>query len=104
MTERKNIMEIDIAKLKRMQMLHVTFVLIDLRSPAQFSEGHLSNAFNIPHGEFLKKLPTTVPKKDTPIVVYDEDGDKASDLIVAAEALGYLNIVNLEGGFRAAKN
>jgi phage shock protein E len=102
MTERKNIMEIGIDKLKRMQMLHVAFVLIDLRSPAQFNEGHLHNAFNISAAEFLKKLPSTVPKKDTPIVVYDDDGIASGDLVVAAEGLGYLNIVNLEGGFKGA--
>lgn len=96
-------MEIDIAKLKRMQMLHVAFVLIDLRSPAQFNEGHLHNAFNIPSKEFLKKLPSTVPKKDTPIVVYDDDGVGSVDLVLEAEGLGYLNIVNLEGGFKGAR-
>lgn len=96
-------MEIDFDKLKRMQMLHVAFVLIDLRSPALFNEGHLNNAFNVPSSEFLKKLPSTVPKKDTPIVVYDEDGIAAVDLVIAAEGLGYLNIVNLEGGFKSTK-
>ena len=104
MTTRKNIMEIDIAKLKRMQMLHVAFVLIDLRSPALFNEGHIDGAFNIPQNEFLNKLPKIVPKKDTPIVVYDENGILAAEAVEVAEKLGYLNIVNLEGGVKGSKS
>jgi phage shock protein E len=92
-------MEITADKLKRMQMLHVAFILIDLRSAEMFGEGHITGAFNIPHDQFLKELPNTVPKKDTPLVVYDEDGKGAIDLVIAAENLGYINIVNLEGGY-----
>lgn len=95
-------MEIDIEKLKRMQSLHVAFILIDLRSPSLYAEGHLKGSLNIPHAEFLKKLPAVVPKKDTPIVVYDQDGIAAPDLVTRAEGMGYLNVVHLEGGYKSS--
>lgn len=96
-------MEIDVSKLKRMQTLHVAFLLIDLREEVAFREGHIRGAFNIPKAEFLKRVGREVPKKDTPIVVYSEDGTGVEDILNPAENGGYINIVNLEGGFTDVK-
>lgn len=92
-------MEIDVEKLKRMQMLHVAFVLIDIRTQDQFDKGHIKGAVNIPSNDFLNVLPSRYSQKETAIVIYDEDGNLSPDLVTKAEKLGYLNIVYLEGGF-----
>jgi rhodanese-related sulfurtransferase len=96
-----DIFEIDADKLKRMLMLHVRFILFDLRSPESYAQGHIQTALNLPASEFLEKLPQMVPQKDIPIVIYDGDGSSSIALADSATKSGYLNIVNLEGGYRA---
>jgi phage shock protein E len=93
------IIEIDAEKLKRMLALHVAFYLVDLRSPEEYSSGHIKGALNIPADEFLTKIEKTVPAKDTPVVVYDTDGEGSARLVLEAEKMGYVNIVNLEKGY-----
>src|SRR5690242_1791782 len=99
MSSRSDILEIDASKLKRMQILHVAFLIFDIRFLADFQEGHIQGAVHVEPSLFLEKLPGMVPKKDTPIVLYDNDGIGSGDLVLAAEKLGYTNVVNLEGGY-----
>ena len=90
---------IDCEKLKRMQSLHVNFLLFDVRDLESYSKGHIKGALNIPTTEFLEKFPKMVPVKDMPVVLYDSDGKTITDLVRKVENIGYLNIVILEGGF-----
>ena len=45
------------------------FVLVDVRSPALFSKGHVHGAVNIPHGKITESRMAAFPK-DTLFVVY----------------------------------
>ena len=90
---------IDCEKLKRMQSLHVNFLLFDTRESESYSKDHIKGALNIPAKEFLEKFPKMVPGKDMPVVLYDTDGKTITDLVRKTEKFGYLNIVILEGGF-----
>jgi phage shock protein E len=101
MNSRADITEIDVSKLVRMQMLHVAFLLFDVRSLEEFNEGHVKGAVHLFAEDFAKEIIGMVPKQDTPIVIYDADGLKAGDLVLEVEKLGFLNIVNLEGGYEA---
>src|SRR5258708_3913607 len=90
---------IEVEKLKRMQMLHVRFLIFDLRDAVSFQKSHIQSAFHIETQDFLEKIQQLVPAKDTPVVVYDEDGHGIGELVLQAEKYGYLNIVILEGGY-----
>jgi rhodanese-related sulfurtransferase len=78
------------------------YVLIDLREPEAFDEGHLVGAVNIPSGELSLQTLTdrvgTLPR-DARIILYDETSlisdDKVQELIDA----GYPNAKSLLGGF-----
>jgi len=94
------ILFIDSAKLKRMQLLHVRFLLFDLRGREAFDKGHIENAFHLEKAVFLDHLLKSVSLKETPIVIYDEDGSDVVPLAQEAEKQGYLNIVALEGGYK----
>src|SRR5579871_5007997 len=87
---RDDIIEIDPERLVRMCNLHVSFLLFDLRAENEFSISHIRGAVHILAAEFLKKLPGMVPQKDIPIVIYDDDGVGAGDLVASAEKLGFI--------------
>ncbi|MDZ4678759.1 MAG: rhodanese-like domain-containing protein [Oligoflexia bacterium] len=99
--EEVDIIEIDVEKLKRMQMLHVNFLIFDVRAKDDYEKAHIPAALHIPKESFLEKLPQMVPKKDTPIVLYDHDGVHSAHLVEEIEKTGYFNIVNLVGGYQA---
>lgn len=93
--------EIDAEKLKRMLQLHVNFILLDLRSAAQYQDRHLRGAFHVEPSSLKEYLKKSVPNPHTPIVIYDEDGANLSKLLNEAEGLGYINVVGVTGGFQA---
>jgi len=92
---------IDCEKLKRMQSLHVNFLIFDTRTAEDYSKDHIKGALHIEAKDFLEKFPKMVPSKDTPVVLYDVAGKSITELVREAEKLNYLNIVILEGGFEA---
>jgi rhodanese-related sulfurtransferase len=95
------VLQIDVEKLKRMQSLHVNFLLFDVRSAERYHAGHIKDAFNIPMEEFKTKITQSVKTKDAPVVIYDEDGTLTPQLVLEAEELGFINVVCLEGGYAA---
>ncbi len=78
-------------------------VLVDVRTPEEFSEGHLSDALNIDWlgSEFVKNFETI--DKDETIYVYCKMGGRSAKAQAKLEELGYSHVVNLEGGYDAWK-
>ena len=72
--------------------------LIDVREELTFSQNHLLWARNVPLSRLELRFATLVPRKDTRIVLCDDnDGlvERAADILSRA---GYSDIVYLEGG------
>ena len=70
-------------------------LLIDVRSPEEFSEGHVKNALLIPHTQiFSAKLPD---ENLMPIYLYCKMGPRADFSAVVLHERGYSNVTNLGG-------
>ncbi len=73
-------------------------VLIDVRTPEEFAQGHIAGAINIPVEELREKeLLPQVPSVDTPILLYCRSGRravKAGQLLVRN---GYRHVMNFGG-------
>ncbi|MGB5554699.1 MAG: rhodanese-like domain-containing protein [Flavobacteriaceae bacterium] len=78
-------------------------VLVDVRTPQEFSGGHLENALNINiyDADFEEQF-STIGKEET-IYVYCKVGGRSAQAQEKLKALGYENVVNLEGGYDAWK-
>ena len=79
-------------------------LIIDVRSPGEFSAGHLPAALNITHEEFvdapemsLALLPTD---KDAEIVVHCASGTRADIAMEVIAGAGYTNVNHLSGDYR----
>lgn len=74
-------------------------LIVDVRTPMEFAQGHVPGAVNLPVEEvsrWAKDLP-----KDRPVYLYCRSGRRS---LQAAEYLarqGYRNLYNLEGGILA---
>lgn len=66
------------------------FVIVDVRSPAEYKEGHIPTAINIPDG--VTANITNPPAKDKYLVVYCRGGMKAPAACEKLQADGYKHV------------
>lgn len=71
---------------------------IDVRSPEEFAQGHLSGAINLTHNEIADKIAQISPHKDEPIHLYCRSGRRAEATLNELKKLGYTNVTN-KGGY-----
>ena len=79
-------------------------VLVDVRTPAEYKEGHLKGAINIDVKDsltFMNKAKEMLPKDKT-VMVYCRSGRRSADAAGNLAAEGYF-VFNLEGGIIAWK-
>jgi rhodanese-related sulfurtransferase len=72
-------------------------LILDVRSEAEFTRGHVPGAVNLSHDRLAAQLDELDAAKDQPIVVYCESGRRAS---LAADVLleaGFTDIRHLTG-------
>ena len=76
-------------------------VLIDVRTPKEFAEGHLPGAINInvQNVDFSEKM-NEISKKEK-VYLYCKSGNRSTKATSILDTLGYKHIYNLDGGFLA---
>ncbi len=76
-------------------------VILDVRTPAEFNQGHLKGARLIPVQDLEDRLDELAHLKDRPILVYCRSGRRS---VLASKILsrdGFTRIFNMKGGVRA---
>ena len=100
---RSQIKQIDIDEARRMMEKPGT-VLIDVREPDEWRQGHISNAIGISRGFLELRVEEKVPDHKTPIIVQCASGTRSLLAARTLRELGYDNVYNLTGGFNAWKD
>jgi len=75
-------------------------VLIDVRDPDEYRDGHLEAASNISRGFLEFRIGTVASDPRTPIVLYCQTGLRSMLAAKSLYELGYENVVNLQGGYQ----
>jgi len=72
--------------------------LVDVRTPEEFSNGHLENAINcnIMSDEFEAQVASL--DKTKPLLIYCKSGGRSAKAAERLKELGFKNITDLEGG------
>lgn len=71
-------------------------VLIDVRMPKEFENGHIPGAINIPLRN-IKNIEDLVPDKETKLFVYCLTGSRSEHALIGLANLGYRNAKNIGG-------
>ena len=71
-------------------------IIVDVRSPAEFAQGHVKGAVNIP-SPAIKKIATVAPDRQTPLYLHCLSGARSAGAARALKALGYVNVTNMGG-------
>lgn len=90
----------DIDKKELETMVSKGAILIDVRSPQEYEEGHLKGAILIPEYELLSKYKKELESKDATYIVYCSSGLRSKRAKKQLEKLGYNNVYNLYNGIQ----
>jgi len=75
-------------------------VVIDVRDPDEYRDGHIEAATNISRGFLEFRIASVAPDQDTPVVLYCQTGLRSVLAGKALKELGYRNVINLQGGYQ----
>ncbi|MDD5675805.1 MAG: rhodanese-like domain-containing protein [Chitinivibrionales bacterium] len=78
--------------------------LLDVRTPPEFSEGHILGARLIPVAELEERLNEIASLKDRPILVYCRTGNRSGMASRILRKNGFTKVTNLAGGILAWQN
>ena len=73
------------------------YVILDVRTQAEYDEGHIPGAVLIPNTEIEDRAEKELPDKDQLILVYCRSGNRSKKAAQALAALGYTNIREFGG-------
>ena len=71
-------------------------VLLDVRTPQEYREGHIPGSQNVPLQQ-LDKVEEVTENKDTVLYVYCRSGARSRQAISLLQAMGYTNVLNIGG-------
>jgi len=74
------------------------FLILDVRTEAEFAQGHLNNAVNIPDYEIEERYKELNASKDKSIVVICAAGVRSKAAAEKLSKLGFTSIYNMLGG------
>ena len=73
------------------------YIILDVRRPDEYSDGHIPGAINIPNEEIGTNEIAELPNKSQLILVYCRSGRRSKEASEKLVKLGYTNIVEFGG-------
>lgn len=73
------------------------YIILDVRTPEEFSEKHIPGAINIPNETIGTEEVPELPDKDQLILIYCRSGNRSKQASEKLVRLGYTNIVEFGG-------
>ncbi|MCL2783803.1 MAG: rhodanese-like domain-containing protein [Propionibacteriaceae bacterium] len=73
------------------------YVILDVRTQAEFQQAHIDGAILIPDTNINSQAATAIPDKETLIFVYCRTGVRAARASQALATMGYTNVYDFGG-------
>ena len=83
---------------------HEDAIILDVRSMAEFKDGHIVNAVNIPLNGLGSNLKQIEKHRDKPIVTVCRSGSRSGAAGKILRKHGFENVKNLRGGMLGWEN
>lgn len=75
---------------------HADAKLLDVRTPAEYIQGHIPGSVNIPLHS-LEEVEFLVESKDKPLYLYCQSGNRSRMAAMELQEMGYANVYNIGG-------
>lgn len=73
-------------------------ILIDVRSPQEYKEGHLEGSINFPLYDLERKYNSKLQNKNNTIILYCQSGSRSKRALKILKEQGYTSVYQIEGG------
>ena len=89
--------QISMDKAVKMMKDEKNYIILDVRRPDEYAEGHIPGAINVPNEEIGTAEIAKLPNKSQLILVYCRSGRRSKEASEKLVKLGYTNIVEFGG-------
>lgn len=97
---KKEIQEIDSARLRSMQESGEKFLLIDVREKSDADKGMIPNAVHLSRGMLEHSIDQVTTDKEQKLVLYCGGGSRSALAAASLKKMGFKNVISLSGGYR----
>lgn len=73
------------------------YLIVDVRRPDEFAEGHIEGAINVPNEEIADEELEELPDKDQLLLVYCRTGRRSKEASEKLAGIGYTNVYEFGG-------
>ena len=73
------------------------FLIVDVRRPDEFAEGHIEGAINVPNEGITDEMPEELPDKDQLLLIYCRTGRRSKEASEKLAKIGYTNVYEFGG-------
>ena len=89
----------DISQVELMQRIKANHagLILDVRSPEEYAEGHIPGAINIPYDQLSSRLAEIGSYKSKDVVLYCKSGGRAGKAANTLQAAGFSKLLHLDG-------
>lgn len=89
--------QVDAETAKELMDTEDDYVILDVRTQAEYDESHIPGAILIPHDTVTTAAEDALPDKDQLILVYCRSGNRSKQASQTLVDLGYTNVVEFGG-------
>lgn len=100
---KKEIQEINVGDLNKMQLGGEDFSLVDVRDKQDADKGMIPQAVNISRGMLEYKIDEVTTDKNRKIVLYCGGGSRSALAAASLKKMGFKNVSSLAGGYKEWK-
>ena len=72
-------------------------LIVDVRTPEEFADGHYPGAINIPHDTILEGIEQLGVTEETPVILYCRSGNRSGQAEQALQKKGFIEARNAGG-------
>ena len=73
------------------------YLIVDVRRPDEFAEGHIAGAINVPNETIEDEMPAELPDKEQILLIYCRSGNRSKDASQKLADMGYTNVYEFGG-------
>ena len=82
-----------------MQMMQeqTDYLIVDVRRPDEFAEGHIAGAINVPSDDITDDMPELLPDKEQTLLVYCRSSNRSKEASRKLADIGYTKVYEFGG-------
>jgi rhodanese-related sulfurtransferase len=101
---KSRVREVTVAETQARMKENTGAKLVDVREDNEWDAAHAAGAIHLGKGIIERDIETTVPDKDTELILYCGGGYRSALAADVLQRMGYTNVFSMAGGWKAWKD